>query len=163
MTRIDLHAHVITDAYRSALASAGAAAALPPASLDDLLAMMDRYAIDGAVISTGPPGAAVGDRGQEAELARIANEQIAECVRSEPGRLAGLAVLPLTDMSLALSELSHGLDVLALDGVMLLSNVSGVYLGDPAWDPLFDELDRRGSYVFVHPAAGPYPPPLDWP
>jgi predicted TIM-barrel fold metal-dependent hydrolase len=50
--------------------------------------------------------------------------------------------------------------VLALDGVVLLSNVLGRYPGDPSWAPLFDELDARGAYVLLHPAAPPYEPPI---
>jgi predicted TIM-barrel fold metal-dependent hydrolase len=44
--------------------------------------------------------------------------------------------------------------------VLLLTNVAGTYLGDAAWDALFDELDRRGAYVFVHPGFPPHAPPL---
>jgi predicted TIM-barrel fold metal-dependent hydrolase len=50
--------------------------------------------------------------------------------------------------------------VLQLDGVALLSNVDGVYHGDPAWDPLWMELERRGAYAMLHPSAPPSPPPL---
>jgi predicted TIM-barrel fold metal-dependent hydrolase len=47
---------------------------------------------------------------------------------------------------------------------MLLTNVQGTYLGEEVWDALFDELDRRGAYVFVHPVTGPYQLPLShWP
>jgi 6-methylsalicylate decarboxylase len=166
VTRFDLHAHVIPDAYRALLPSLpdGSAYPLPPASLDGLSATMERYRIDAAVISTGPPEASVGDAGLARELAALANEEIARIVRADRGRFAGLAVLPLPDLDDALAELERALDVLGLDGVALFSNVDGTYLGDPAWDPLFDELDRRGAYVFLHPVAGPYPPPLpQWP
>ena len=80
-----------------------------------------------------------------------------------PQRLGGLAVLPLPDVDASLTELVHALDVLRLDGILLMSNVGGVYLGDPAWERLFAELDRRGAYVFVHPAPPPYAQPLPWP
>jgi 6-methylsalicylate decarboxylase len=50
--------------------------------------------------------------------------------------------------------------VLGLDGLALLSNVGGIYPGDLAWDPLFEELERRAAYVFLHPAAPPGPPPI---
>ena len=165
MARIDLHAHVITDVYRAALPAPpdGSRPMLPPASLEQLLETMDRYSIDAAVISTGPPGAASPDPGQSIELARLANEEIAACVRSMPQRLGGLAVLPLPDVDAALTELAHALDVLRLDGILLMSNVGGVYLGDPAWERLFAELDRRAAYVFVHPALPPYAQPLPWP
>jgi predicted TIM-barrel fold metal-dependent hydrolase len=166
MTRLDLHAHVIPDEYRAQLPSLpdGSAYPLPPASLDGLLEVMQRYGIDGAVISTGPPGACVDDPGLAAALARTANESIAGIVRAEPGRFAGLALLPLPDVDAAIAELRHGLDVLALDGVALFTNTAGIYLGDPHFDELMVELDRRRSYVFVHPVHGPYPPPLPaWP
>ena len=166
MPRIDAHAHVISDEYRAALPRLpdGSPPPLPPAPLEGLQATMARYGIDGAVVSTGPPGASVPDRGQAVELARLANELVAGIVQSAPSRFAGLAVLPLPHVDAALAELAHALDALELDGAMLLTNAGGTYLGEPAWDPLFDELDRRGAYVFVHPVVGPYELPLaHWP
>ena len=161
MTRIDLHAHVIPDAYRELLAAPdGSRPFAPPAPLDGLMATMDRYEIDAAAISTGPPGAYLGDQGQVIELARAANESLAAIVRSAPDRFAGLALLPLPDAQAAIAELGHALDQLALEGVMLLSNTAGVYLGDDRWEPLYEELDRRGTYVFVHPSFPPQQPPL---
>ena len=157
MTRIDMHAHVLPPAYRAGL---GDGFPLPPASLDQLTAMMERYAIDAAVISTGPPGAFLGDQARANELARTANEEIASIVRGAPQTFAGLALLPLPDVDAALAELAHALDTLGLDGVMLLSNTAGTYLGDPAWEPLYAELDRRGAYVFVHPGFPPGGAPL---
>jgi 6-methylsalicylate decarboxylase len=122
--------------------------------------MMGRYEIDAAVISPGPPGAYLGDQGQANEIARAANESIAELVRASPERLAGLALLPLPDVVAAIEELSFALERLHLDGVMLLSNVAGCYLGDARWQPLYEELDRRGAYVFVHPGMPPHALPL---
>lgn len=157
--RIDAHAHVLPPAYLEAL---GGVPVLP-APLDGLEAMMDAYGIDAAIVSTGPPGAFLGDAGQARELARAANEGIADVVRAQPRRFAGLALLPLPDVDAALSELAHALDALELDGVMLLSNVGGTYLGDPAWEPVLAELDRRGAYVFVHPTFPPHALPLEHP
>jgi 6-methylsalicylate decarboxylase len=159
--RIDAHTHVLPDAYLERLRLPGGERfPVPPAPLGRLEETMSRYAIDAAVVSTGPPGAFLGDPGQAVELARIANEAIAEIVRAAPARFAGLALLPLPDVDAALAELAHALDVLDLDGVLLLTNVAGTYLGDPVWNPVFAELDRRSAYVFVHPGFPPYPPPL---
>lgn len=156
MTRIDAHAHVLPPAYVDAL---GGVPVLP-APLEGLEAMMARHDIDAAVISTGPPGAFLGDAGRARELARVANEGIADIVRGAPDRFAGLALLPLPDVNGALEEISDALDRLSLDGVMLLTHVGGTYLGDRAWDPVLAELDRRGAYVFVHPTLPPYAPPI---
>jgi 6-methylsalicylate decarboxylase len=161
LARLDLHAHVIPDEYRALLPPQGYP--LPPATLEGLTETMARYGIDGAVVSTGPPGASVDDPGRAAELARSANERIADIVRGAPERFAGLAILPLPDVDRSLAELRHALDVLKLDGVALFTNVAGTYLGDAVWDPLFDELEGRGAYVFIHPVHGPYQPPLPWP
>ena len=162
--RIDLHAHVIPPGYRAGLRGPdGGAPPLPPATLAGLEATMDRYAIDAAVISPGPPGAFLGDQGRANALARTVNEELAEIARAAPARFAALATLPLPDVDAALAELAHALDELGMDGVWLLSQVAGTYLGAPEWEPLYAELDRRGAYVFVHPALPPFPPPLDHP
>ena len=161
MTRIDLHTHVLPEPYLERLRLPdGSPFPIPPAPLDRLEATMERYEIDAAVISTGPPGAFGGAPAGAAELARIANEGIAEIVRDAPARFAGLAIVPLPDIEASLAELTYALDELGLDGVLLLTNVGGTYLGDPAWDALFDELERRSAYVFVHPTFPPHPLPV---
>jgi predicted TIM-barrel fold metal-dependent hydrolase len=55
----------------------------------------------------------------------------------------------------ALTELAHALDELALDGVVLTSNVAGHYFGDPFLEPVLAELERRQVPVFVHPVDSP--------
>jgi 6-methylsalicylate decarboxylase len=164
VARIDLHAHVISPGYLAGLRGPdGAAPPLPPATLDGLEAMMARYAIDAAVISPGPPGVFFGDQGRANELARTVNEELAAIARAAPARFAALATLPLPDPGAAVAELDHALDRLGMDGVWLLSHVAGTYLGAPEWEPLYAELDRRGAYVFVHPALPPFPLPLEHP
>jgi 6-methylsalicylate decarboxylase len=161
VARIDAHAHILPPDYRAELERRSLMAfPLPPWSPEMLDDLMARHAIDAAVIGLSPPGVFFGDQGLADELARLVNERIAEHVRAAPERFAGLAFLPLPDVDRALAELAYALDELGLDGVTLLSNVAGTYLGDPAWDPLFDELDRRGAYVFLHPTVAPGGPPL---
>jgi 6-methylsalicylate decarboxylase len=162
--RVDAHLHVYPPAYVDALR--GLPGGLPPMpipALADARGHMARFGIDAAVVSTGPPGVFFGDQAQATELARVVNELEAELVRGEPERFAALASLPLPDVDAALAELAYALDVLGLDGVWLPTNVGGTYLGEPAFAPLLEELDRRGAYVLVHPVFPPYTPPLDWP
>jgi 6-methylsalicylate decarboxylase len=164
VARIDLHAHVIPPGYLAGLRGPdGDPPPLPPATLEGLEATMARYAIDAAVISPGPPGVFFGDHGRSNDLARTVNEELAAIVRAAPKRFAALATLPLPGVDAAIDELAHALDRLGMDGVGLLSHVGGTYLGAPEWEPLFAELDRRGAYVFVHPALPPFAPPLDHP
>jgi 6-methylsalicylate decarboxylase len=159
--RIDAHVHILPPDYRAELERRSLLPpGIPPWSPELVDGLMARHDIDAAVLSLAPPGVFFGDQGLADELARLVNERTAEFVAAAPERFAGLAVLPLPDVDAALAELRHALDVLRLDGVALLSNLGGAYLGDPAWDPLFDELDRRGAYVFLHPAMPRHPLPL---
>ncbi|MFF9884421.1 amidohydrolase family protein [Streptomyces eurythermus] len=66
-------------------------------------------------------------------------------------------VSPLPDVDAAVAEAVHALDTLHADGVVLMSNARGRYLGDPDFEPLWAELDYRGANVFIHPAQ----PPMD--
>lgn len=161
MARIDAHVHILPSDYRAELERRSLLApGIPPWSPELVDGLMTRHDIDAAVLSLAPPGVFFGDQGLANELARLVNERTAEFVATAPDRYAGLAVLPLPDVDAALAELRHALDVLGLDGVALLSNVGGTYLGDPAWDAVFDELDRRGAYVFLHPTMPPHPLPV---
>jgi predicted TIM-barrel fold metal-dependent hydrolase len=158
--RIDAHTHLIPDAYRRQLESRGLLGfPLPAADVDGLGEMMHRHEIDAAVIAPSPPGVSFGDQGLANELARLLNEELSATARRN-SKFAALAILPLPDLESALSELDYAIDELGMDGVMLLSNVSGTYLGDARWDPLWAELDRRAAHVFVHPQQPPYPPPI---
>ncbi len=50
-----------------------------------------------------------------------------------------------------MAEIDYALGTLKLDGVVLLTNANGVYLGDTRLDPVFDELNCRETVVFLHP------------
>lgn len=157
MARIDTHVHVTPASFLEAI---GGIPGVVPSSIGGLRELMERFEIDAAIVSLGPPGPFLGDQRRATELARVVNEELA-AVRND--NVAVLATLPLPDVEAALAELGRALDELDLDGVFLLSNVAGAYLGDPAWDPLFEELERRGTYVFLHPALPPHPLALSHP
>jgi predicted TIM-barrel fold metal-dependent hydrolase len=159
--RVDSHVHHLSPGYRAALEREDIGYPLPEWSRDLTVEFMDAYEIDAAVMSPSPPGVSFGDRGRTRELARVCNEETAALVRSDPDRFAGLAILPLPHPGDAVAELDHALDELALDGVILLSNVEGIYPGDPVWEPVFEQLDRRAAYVFLHPNAPATPVPRD--
>ena len=129
----------------------------PQWSKEASISFMDNAGIDVAMLSISTPGVHVGDDKRARALARRCNEFAAQLVHSRPDRFGGFAALPLPDVDGALEELSYALDVLTLDGVLLFSNVQGVYLGDPRLEPVFTRLERRGATVFVHPNPSPDP------
>ena len=155
--RIDVHHHIIPASYAAALDRAGyvqvAGVERPEWSPELALEVMDQHGIEVGVTSVSAPGVHFGDDAAAVALSRETNEASASLVADYPGRFGAFATLPLPDVGGALKELEHALDVLELDGVVLLASQSdGRYLGDPAFEELLAELDRRETVVFVHPA-----------
>ncbi|WP_423457863.1 amidohydrolase family protein [Ottowia sp. VDI28] len=159
--RIDTHQHVVPPHYASWLARKGLNAggrAIPEWRAESALELMEKARIATAILSVSTPGVHIGDGMEAREMARSVNEFAAEVVRRQPSRFGYFATLTLPDVEGAIAEAAHALDHLDADGVVLLANVNGVYLGDPAWDPLMAELDRRSAAVFIHPSSLPAPP-----
>jgi predicted TIM-barrel fold metal-dependent hydrolase len=157
---IDLHQHVIPDFYWQASNEDGNAAGgiTPPRwSLEGAIAYLDEAGIDVAVPSISTPGVHFGDDAAARTLAQRVNEYLADIKRDRPDRFGGFAALPLPDVDGSLEQLAYALDVLDLDGVSVMTNAGGSYLGDERFDPIFAELQRRGAVVFVHPTASPDP------
>ncbi|MYU14494.1 amidohydrolase family protein [Streptomyces sp. SID8361] len=171
--RIDVHQHLIPPAYRRVLDERGLTAGGwptpdwdPQAALD----MMDRRSIATGVLSISAPGSHFGDDREARSLAREVNEYHAELVKDRPDRFGQFATIPLPDIEGAVAEATYALDELHADGVVLLSNAHGRYLGDKDFEPLWAELDARSAVVFIHPTEPPIPmlsglpsPVLDYP
>ncbi len=156
--RVDVHAHYLPEAYRTAAVAAGHAQPdgfpeLPAWTAADHLAVMDRVGIDAAMLSISSPGVYFGDASTARALAREVNEEGHRAVVAHPGRFGLFASLPAPDVDGAIAEINHCYDHLGVDGVALLTNVDGTYLGDAALEPIFDELDRRHARVFLHPTS----------
>jgi len=155
--RIDVHHHLIPAVYADALTRLGiteiAGRERPTWSSELSLEVMDRHGIETAVLSISAPGVHFGGDTAARELARRANQAAAETVAAHPTRFGSFATLPLPDLDGALDEATYALDMLGADGIVLLSSHhDGSYLGDPRFDELLAELDRREAVVFIHPA-----------
>jgi len=169
--RIDVHQHVVPPEYAVWLRAKGVHDAggreLPAWSAEEALAVMDRHEIETAILSVSTPGVRLdpGERGADdaRAMARRVNEFAARVARDHPKRFGFFATLVLPDVDGSLAEAAYAFDVLGAAGVILLANVLGRYLGDPADEPLLAELDRRGAVVFVHPSVLPGPPVPDVP
>ncbi len=105
-----------------------------------------------------PPLEEVGPPQVAAELARLANDELADLVRRYPDRFVGFAAaLPLSDTEAALRELDRALTQLGALGAQLYTNVLGVALDDPRFEPLFSRLEAAGRAVWLHPTRS-----ADW-
>jgi len=142
--RIDVHHHVVPPQY----ANDTMPIKIPDA--DAQLRTMDDWRIRAAITSLTPRVLMRNPR-RGRDVARSCNEFQANLIRDYSSRFGSFALLPLPDVDGALEELSYALDVLRLDGVGLFSSAAGRYLGDPLFDPIFDELNRRKAVVFIHP------------
>ncbi|MFB8414931.1 amidohydrolase family protein [Streptomyces albidoflavus] len=164
MTRtglVDVHAHFVTDGYVAAAQSAGidhpdGMPGWPSWSVEAHLGLMDHAGIDRSYLSVSSPGVHFGDDAEARALAREVNTFGAGVRDAHPERFGHFASLPLPDVEGALAEAVHALDVLGADGVAVETNHHGHYLGDPRFEPLWTELDRRGAVVFVHPTSPPH-------
>jgi predicted TIM-barrel fold metal-dependent hydrolase len=150
--RVDVHHHP------SAPPSVTGAGSRPPApeafrtgpassewTVSKALEEMDQGGVDLTILSSG---------GNDASRCRAYNEYMAKLVSDHPDRFGMFASLPFPDIDGSLKEIAYGLDVLKADGVRLgTSYPNKLWLGDPAFAPLFEELNRRKAVLYTHPGA----------
>ncbi|HYV20014.1 MAG TPA: amidohydrolase family protein [Verrucomicrobiae bacterium] len=155
--RIDVHHHIFPPEWVKATASHGigeaGGVAFPAWTPASQIEFMDRQGIAAAVTSVAAPGVHFGDDRAARSLARTCNESSARLIADAPSRLGAFGVLPLPDVDGSLLEIETIYDQLHLDGVILLASIGERYLGDPAFDAVFDELNRRKAVVFIHPTV----------
>lgn len=165
---IDVHAHFVTEDYVQRARDAGyeqpdGMPGWPSWNLRSQLELMDRNGIERAILSISSPGVHFGDEAAARGLAREVNGFAASVVRRHPDRFGFLASLPLPDVSGSLIEIEHAFDDEGADGVALLTNARGTYLGDPAIEPVLAALDSRHTVVLIHPTSPPCSPTLPHP
>jgi 6-methylsalicylate decarboxylase len=152
--RVDVHIHHGSPGWVSGIPKADLTPAV--SSLKDwpvtrMLEEMDRAGTQTGLLSLTAPGIWFGDAMQARKLARDSNEWFARLVADHPKRFGFFAALPLPDVEGSLQEIAYGLDTLKADGIELFTSGGGKYLGDPLFNPVFEELNRRNAVVFVHP------------
>jgi len=120
-------------------------------SVEAALAYMDKNHVAAGIMSVSTPSVDFVEAAESVALARRLNEAAAQVVRDHPTRFGSFAALPMQDVTATLAEIAYCLDTLNMDGVCMMSNVRGRYLGHESFAPIFDELNRRKSVIFVHP------------
>jgi predicted TIM-barrel fold metal-dependent hydrolase len=157
--RIDLHHHFLPQAYMREEHERSQATH----GLTDMLswtpeksiAEMDKAGVAFAFASTSTPGVWYGDVELGRRLSRQWTDAAAEALAKYPTRFGLFAPLPLPDTEGSLAQIGHALDEVKSDGLGLLANFGGKWLGDPSFAPVMEELNRREAIVYVHPTFTP--------
>ncbi|WP_052085892.1 amidohydrolase family protein [Clostridium sp. HMP27] len=151
----DIHHHIVPDFYVEEMKKMGMmefnTLKWPKWTPESSLKMMNTLQIEKAFVSISAPGIFLKDAAYSEKLSRRCNEYIAKMVKDYPGRFGGFASVALPDVTSALREVEYALDILKLDGIGLMSNVNGKYLGDKNYREFYSELNKRNAIIYVHP------------
>jgi gamma-resorcylate decarboxylase len=122
------------------------------------LAEMDQTGIEIEIISLNSNGVqSVLDAAKAAELARRANDALAETVARRPDRFAGLAALPMQDPQAAAEELDRAVRDLGFKGALVNSFSqfgaadTAIYYDLPQYRPFWAAVERLGVPFYLHP------------
>ena len=156
LRRVDVHHHMYPPFYVKAMQQPGGNPIntrnwTPKTSLD----MMDKAGIETSLVSPvqGLVRDSLNDKSERARgLAKQSNEYCAQMVRDNPKRFGFFAALPLPDPDGSLKEVAYAYDTLKADGIGLWTSYQDKWVGDPAFWPVYEELNRRNAVVFYHPA-----------
>jgi predicted TIM-barrel fold metal-dependent hydrolase len=152
--RIDVHHHVVPPMWVEAVKKAKLdnppmTGWTPEQSLED----MDKAGTTTAVLSPMPPQVGFLPAPEAASVARASNEWTCKLANDHPGRFGVFAMLPMPNIDDTLKEIAYAFDTLKVDGVGLMTNYNNKWLGDDAFAPAFEELNRRKAVVYTHPIS----------
>jgi aminocarboxymuconate-semialdehyde decarboxylase len=164
MSTIDLHAHLTPTCMTEALRLGESLHGLDPStfargqlrsiSTAERLADMDRLGVDVQVVSTEPQMYGY-QFAVESTLAihQECNDEVAAMVAARPDRFAGLAIVPLQDVDVAVTELTRAVTDLGLRGVMIGDHVNGRLFDEPEFRPFWAAAERLSALVLLHQAS----------
>src|ERR1700726_3546869 len=156
---IDTHHHFYPPAYQKAWGDWEDQRKIPHLGVqltwtrEQDIEAMDKNGITTAMLSlASTPGVWFdGGAGSPHDIARMCSDFAAEMVRDHPGRYGLFAALSMIDIAATLKEIEYAFDTLKADGVNLQTNYGAKWLGDPAYKPVLEELNRRKAVAYVHP------------
>ncbi|KAF7775981.1 hypothetical protein Agabi119p4_4374 [Agaricus bisporus var. burnettii] len=168
---IDIHHHFFPPELDKAKASANSGWRTPEENLpwtpELSIRTMNSMGIQASILSF--PAFPSGEVSAENRaLARSKNDYVANICRQYPARFGFFATLPfLDDVQGVLKEIAYALDTIGADGISISSSygegASSSYAGDPKYEPIWAELNRRQAVVFLHgnqmPSSVPWPHP----
>src|SRR5262245_23812614 len=158
-TLIDTHSHMYPPAYMKMQQEFENARKIPPTpsvdswSVSKLLELMDQSGTRMSVMSFASTPGLWFDGGPEvAHKAATEGQEFAAKMRQDhPGRFGVFAPLSMMDVDTTLKEIANAYAQIKTDGINLQTNYGDKWLGDAAYKPILEELNRRKAVVYVHP------------
>jgi aminocarboxymuconate-semialdehyde decarboxylase len=183
MKVVDVHTHMLNDAYLALLKRHGGGyklkkviggqsgvfkdgapfMTLMPGMFDYELRIraMDAARVDIAIVTLTSPNVYWGSSKVSLQAAQVMNDDMAAQQKKFPDRIRFMCSLPWQHARHAVAELKRAVDELGAVGVMVLANIDGASLTDKKFAPVWKEIDRRSLPVLVHPSAPPGTGELD--
>ncbi|HOP47625.1 MAG TPA: amidohydrolase family protein [Desulfobacteraceae bacterium] len=160
--KIDMNAHIIPLKYREALYKAApngfyiqdVVESLPTLfDLDYRFRIMDKFEGMMQVLTlSSPPVEVIQDPAVSIDLAKRANDEMAELVMKYPDRFAAaVATLPMNDMDAAMIELDRAIRDLKLRGVQIFAPVNDKSIDSLEFLPLYEKMEQYNLPIWIHP------------
>ena len=155
---IDVHHHFYPPEFIEAVVEFSGGFNMPAVKAwtpDASLEQMDMNGVSTSMLSLWSiPGVWMGaDEAGMRRWARLVNDYAADMRRDHPSRFGLFSALPMPDVDGSLAEIEYAFDVLKADGVAMMTNFGDKWPGDPAYRPVFEELNKRKAVVYFHPVA----------
>lgn len=113
--------------------------------------VLEKEGVDTQIITFTTPGTHVETPERAIRFATLVNDAFAKIVKERSPRFASLATLPLNDVPGSVAELNRAMTTLGFPGAMVFSNVNGVALADPRFEPLWAEANKLNAIIHIHP------------
>ena len=162
--KIDAYAHISPPKYTEALRQdypkfyGQILGKVPPLfDMDERFRIMDMYQPLVQVLTVGPvpPLEAFASPEKSVELAKMANDEMAELVLKYRDRfIAAIALLPMNNIEAALKETDRAINELGFKGIYLHSNINGKPLDSPEFMPFFEKMAKYNLPIYIHPWRG---------
>lgn len=122
--------------------------------IEQKLSDMENMGIEMTVLSLAPSFVFYDAEPQAAlEAAKLCNNWVAQQVRTYAGRFAGMASVPMQEVSLALQELKRAREELGLRALEITPIIEGVNLDDERFLPVFQYCAENDMLLYLHPSA----------
>ena len=151
INRIDAWAHVLPPKYRAALSREFPTGSFwkgtdvnPGFDMDNLFGALDKLEGYAMVLTIAqPPLELVVEPKKAVELARMANDEMAEMIAKHPDKFVGaIATLPMNDIDASLQEADRAVKELKFRGVQIHTPTAGKPVDGPEFLPLYEKMEQ---------------------